>query len=298
MTGLWVLCSVLFIMVILLGIKVILLKKSAKEISSAFLDRLTTDTNTLIDISSNDKDMRKLAAEINSQLRLLRKEHLRYVQGDKELKDAITNISHDLRTPLTAVCGYLYLLEQQDTSEDVKRYLYMIQNRTEVMKQLTEELFQYSVISSQNNEIKEKVDINRILEECLASFYGAMKEKGIEPSVEIPTVRVTRKLDTMSLTRIFGNIMGNALKYSDGDLSVMLKEDGTIIFSNTARKLSSVTVGKLFDRFYTVESGEGSTGLGLSIARLLTERMNGTIEADYRENKLYITVKFPQQSVR
>ena len=150
MIGLWVFCSVLFIVVILLGTKIILLKKSAGEISSAFFDRLTMDTNTLIDISSQDKDMRKLAAEINSQLRLLRKEHLRYEQGDTELKEAITNISHDLRTPLTAICGYLYLLEQQDTSEDVKRYLHMIQNRTEGMKQLTEELFQYSVILFRN----------------------------------------------------------------------------------------------------------------------------------------------------
>lgn len=294
MVWLWILCGMLCIMVILLGIKIILLKKSAREISSAFFDRLTMDTNTLIDISSHDKDMRKLAADINSQLRLLRKEHLRYEQGDKELKEAITNISHDIRTPLTAVCGYLYLLEQQDLSEDIKRYLKMIQNRTEVMKELTEEFFQYSVISAQNNEVMEPVDMNRILEESLASFYGAMKERGMEPSVELPTVRVIRKLDSMFLTRIFGNIIGNVLKYSDGDLSVILKEDGTVIFSNTAAKLTPVIVGKLFDRFYTVESGESSTGLGLSIARLLTERMNGTIEAAYSENKLYITVRFSE----
>jgi signal transduction histidine kinase len=107
-------------------------QKSMDEIYTKFQERLSSDTNTLINISSRDPHLRKLAAKINIQLRLLRKERHRYQQGDLELKEAITNISHDLRTPLTAISGYLS----------------QIQNRTEVLKNLTEELFRYSVVTS------------------------------------------------------------------------------------------------------------------------------------------------------
>ena len=132
-----VIIGILLLIIFVLLAKVYFLRKSAQEISEAFRDRLTADTNTLIDISTRDPYMRKLAADINVQLRLLRKERHRYQQGDLELKEAVTNISHDLRTPLTAINGYLDLLEREEKSENVQRYLSQIRNRTEVLKNLT-----------------------------------------------------------------------------------------------------------------------------------------------------------------
>ena len=108
----------------------------------------------------------------------------------------------------------------------------------------------------------------------------------------MPAEPVLLKLDPTALTRIFSNIINNAIKYSDGDFSVVLDKNGSIVFSNTAKELSTVEVGKLFDRFYTVDSARKSTGLGLSIAKLLTERMKGTIKAEYISDKLYIIVSF------
>lgn len=143
-----IIIGILLLIIFVLVAKVYFLRKSAQEIAEAFRDRLTVDTNTLIDISTRDPYMRKLAADINVQLRLLRKERHRYQQGDLELKEAVTNISHDLRTPLTAINGYLDLLEREEKSENVQRYLSQIKNRTEVLKNLTEELFRYSVVTS------------------------------------------------------------------------------------------------------------------------------------------------------
>ena len=104
--------------------------------------KLITDSNTLIDISSNDKYMRHLANEINIQLRKLQAERRKFQKGDLELKNAVTNISHDLRTPLTAIYGYLDLLEQEEKSETVNRYIAVIRNRTKMLKQLMQ--FKYS----------------------------------------------------------------------------------------------------------------------------------------------------------
>lgn len=119
-----------------------------------------------------------------------------------------------------------------------------------------------------------------------------MQEKGIQPKIELPEEPVFRELDAGAVNRIFSNIISNALKYSDGDLSVVMDTDGSITFTNTAHNLNAVTVGRLFDRFYTVEASRNSTGLGLSIAKLLIERMGGSISAEYENNKLTILVNF------
>lgn len=274
-------------------IKIIQLKKAAREISAAFADRLQTDTNTQIDISSRDKDMCRLASAINTQLRILRQEHLRYHQGDTELKNAVTNISHDLRTPLTAICGYLDMMEKTEISEQQARYLGIIKERTELMKQLTEELFRYSVIVSDNEKTEtETLLINQVLEDSIMGYYAVLTEKGIHPDVNITDKQITAKLNKEYLSRIFSNLLNNAVKYSDGDLDIILSDTGEIIFSNTAKGLSAVDAEQLFDRFYTVEAAHHSTGLGLSIARTLVRRMGGTITAEYADSRLKIKIKF------
>ncbi len=284
--------GILLVIIFALCAKVYFLRRAAREIAEGFRDRLASDTNTLIDISTRDPYMRQLASEINSQLRLLRREHHRYQQGDQELKTAVTNISHDLRTPLTAICGYLDLLDREEKSEPVQRYLSQIAGRTEALKALTEELFRYSVISSSQELKPERLDVKRVLEESLLSFYALMREKKIQPQIDFPEEPVWRELDAGALSRIFANIISNALKYSDGDFSVSMATDGTVVFSNSARELNAVTTGKLFDRFYTVEASRNSSGLGLSIAKLLTEQMGGRITARYQDQKLYMELRF------
>ena len=289
---LFIMIGILFLIIFGLSAKVYFLHKSTQEIIEAFHEKVTTDTNTLIDISTRDTYMRKLASDINRELRLLSKERHRYQQGDLELKEAITNISHDLRTPLTAINGYLDLLEQEEKSETVQCYISQIQNRTEVLKNLTEELFRYSMVTSLQHLKLERINIVCVLEESLLSFYAIMQEKQIQPNIALPEEPVYCELDASALNRIFSNIISNAIKYSDGDLTVTMSKDGCITFSNTAKNLNVVAVGRLFDRFYTVETNRNSTGLGLSIAKILTERMGGQIEAHYDEGKLHIVLIF------
>lgn len=291
---LWGIIGILAMIIIALLIKIFLLQKAADEINEGFFSRLAVDTNTLIDISSSDKHMRRLADGINKQLRKLRRQKNRFVQGDMELKNAVTNISHDLRTPLTAISGYLDLLDAEEKSENAVRYLEVIKNRMEIMKQLTEELFRYSVITSPDyNASAELLSVNSVLEESILGFYAAFQERKIVPNIHIPEERVMRKVNRAALSRVFSNLLNNAMKYSDGDLEITLTDYGKIIFSNTASELNEVEIERLFDRFYTVETARKSTGIGLTIARTLIEQMNGSISAEYQNNKLSVCIWLP-----
>lgn len=280
--------SVLFLLLYLL-----ILRHSIREAAEELDEKLRTDTNTLISISTGDRTVRTLAAQINNQLRALRKERLKLQNGNAELSAAVTNVSHDLRTPLTAICGYLDLLEQEPQSEKAQRYLAVVRERTDAMRSLTEELFRYSVITATTDELcMEEVFLNDILEQSLAGFYGALSARGITPELQMPEEKVVRRLDAAALRRIFDNILSNAVKYSSGDLAVSLMPDGAVTFSNSAPSLSRMQAERLFDRFYTVETARSSTGLGLSIAKLLTEKMGGTITAEYESGHLQICIAF------
>ena len=296
MESVWVVVSVILaVIVLVLLARLILVKKSAREICEKLPEILSNDTNILIDISSRDRDMRGLADCVNKQLAALRRERLRCIQGDRELKAAVTAISHDLRTPLTAICGYLELMKREEKSERLAGYLDIIEDRAALMKQLTEELFRYSVIAGESADAQtESVVINSVLEDSVMGYYAALCERGIEPVIRITQRQVVRQLNRADLSRVFANLIGNALKYSDGDLSIVLDDDGVVTFSNTARSLDGIEVGRLFERFYTVEAARNSMGLGLSIARSLAERMGGAISAEYAGGVLSVRVSFPK----
>ena len=140
----WLLCLSLAFLLLLLLIKLHLLRQGMEEISGQVGQRLTEDSNNPIFLPSRDKALMGLAAALNLQLRQLRQARQRYEGGDRELKEAVTNISHDLRTPLTALCGHLDLLEAEELSEAAQRHVAAIRNRAEALKRLTEELLHYS----------------------------------------------------------------------------------------------------------------------------------------------------------
>lgn len=285
------LCVILGLLALALALKIIVMKKTTREISQQITEKLDSDTNTLIDISSVDRDMQRLAAGLNIRLRQLRRDRLMFLRGDLELKNAVTSISHDLRTPLTAICGYMDLLEKCETSDEVRGYLKQIENRAEHMRQLTEELFRYSVVTSEQERNPERLCLNDVLEESIAAFYAAIKERGITPEINITEKRIEVIADRSALLRIFSNIISNMLKYSSGDFFVTMDDSGEVTFKNSSERLDKLSVDRLFDRFYTVETGDNSTGLGLSIAKLLAEQNGGNLSARIEDNKLVISLK-------
>ena len=290
----WAAAAVLAAVVLALGVKVWLLLRGAKALRLDLSQKLREDTNTLLSLPCRDKALRRLASSLNEELRLLRKERLRYQQGDRELKEAVVNVSHDLRTPLTALSGYVELLKGEALSPAGQRYLSQIEDRAQAMQAMTEELFRYSLAAEETALTLEPVDLRAAVEEALLSFYGAFQQKGVVPQLSLPQGPVTRQLDKAALSRVLGNILTNALKYSPGELAVALSPAGVLTFSNPAPGLDPVSAGRLFHRFYTVESSAQSTGLGLSIARELTQRLGGTISARWESGRLQVELTFPE----
>ena len=290
--SLLIITIILFLICIFLAVKLYVIKQSIKEIEKSFSKILRTDTNNIIAISSSNKDIKNLTINLNNNLSELRGQKLQYKNGNQELKKIITNISHDLRTPLTAIKGYVDLIEQEKLSNNQKKYLKVIQKKSNELTELTGQLFEYTKLMDIDVKIKkEECCINEILEETLVSYYSIFKEQDIIPNISICSTKVYKIVNKISIIRVFENILSNVVKYSNGDLKVEMQENGTITFSNKATSLDETTVQKIFDRYFSVENAKESTGIGLSIAKQLVELNNGSIKAEYVNGYLIIEIK-------
>lgn len=266
---------------------------SIKEIEDNLDIILNNDTNKLITISTNNKRLNRLTTNLNSSLRKIRKLEISYKNGNKELQESITNISHDLRTPLTAIKGYIDLIKKEKSKKKIVEYLKIIENKTEDLAILTEQLYDYSKSLDLKDKLKkEKVCINDILEDTILSYYALIKKKDLTPEINITTKRIYRKIDKNMAIRILENIISNTIKYTDEDIKITLLDNGKIIIKNKSHVLDNTTVNKMFDRYYTIESGSNTSGIGLSIAKQLVNINGGKITAKYSQGYLIVELEF------
>lgn len=283
--------GILSVILLIFLLKIIVMKISLREINEQFENILNSDTNSLICLSSNDRDMRRFANNINKNLKTMREKSIMLENESSKLTNSVMAVSHDLRTPLTAMIGYIDLLEKEEKSKS--DYVLMIKNRAEALKKLTEEFFEYSIVfSKEYKPNKENVSLGRILEESIAAFYAIIERSGIKPKINIPKENIVRNLNKDYVMRIFSNIISNAIRYGGGDLDITLDKNAKITFSNYAPNLDNVTAARLFDRFYTVENARGSTGLGLTVAKELARQMGGKISSNFDGKRLEIIVDF------
>lgn len=278
--------------IILIADRIIVLN-ALDDISVQLENILNSDTNARLFVSCRSRKVRRFAAKLNGRIEDMRRKDLDLRNRNNEISSAITNAAHDMRTPITAISGYLELLEHEELDENSKRYVGIVGERTKTLRKLTEELFDYSLVSSEESKvILSQVSLKGEIETAVAAYYAALKDRNIEPVIDLPSSPVIKELDRELLQRIIGNIISNAVRYSDGDLRIELDESGKMSFSNSASGLSETEVGRLFERFYTVSDARTGHGLGLSIAKLLTEKMGGKISASYADCRLIITIQF------
>ena len=289
----WILIIIFLILVIIFLIsKIVIINLSIKEIETNIEKILKEDSNRLITISTNNINLKKLANNLNLYIYEFRKQEKKYKNGNQELQKSITNISHDLRTPLTAIKGYIELIRKDNLNKKQSNYLKIISDKVDILTILTEQLYYYSKSLDLKDKIKkEKVCINDILEDVLVSYYELFKQKNITPKILIVEKKIFKYLDKNMFVRVLENIISNALKYSEDNFEVNLLGNGKIIISNKAKFLDMTNVNKIFNRYYTLQTGSKSSGLGLSIAKQLIELNGGNIYAKYKNNNLIIEIE-------
>lgn len=274
---------VLALMVAILSVRLYLVNRDLQSIRLD-LERFDGDSfGKNMSIASGNKRIEELAATINRKIRFFKEEVIRYKNMEDGLKQAIANMGHDLRTPLTSVVGYLQLLKKEVTTGEGLQYMSVMERRAKTLEAMINGFFELSMIEAPEYPLSiEAVDLTAILAQHLAERYKSFQISGITPKVCIPDKAVKAFADIHALDRIIANLLGNVLQHAKGHVSIRLYKDGkfaVLEISNSVENLSPEDVDKLFDRFYTADKVRNGTssGLGLPIVKALAEKMDGTV---------------------
>lgn len=256
------------------------------------IDHLNQDLtkNQIIHLPFPDRHLKKLLCSVNASFEGIRQERQRYEKREREFQNQIENISHDLRTPLTVILGYIRLFQNSSAvrlSEDaeLRHTLAILEQKAQVMRHLVTQFYDYSRLAADDYElIPARVDVSRLLRESLMGNCHLLEQNEIAVTVHIPDHPILVSADPAALERIFLNLFQNAGRYADTFFQISVHEQAgqtAIEFENDTRRLTIEDLPYLFDRFYMQNPSrrQGSTGLGLTVARSLAEKMNGTLTA-------------------
>lgn len=292
---------IIIFLIVIIGFLISLLllyKKDVNEIYENLKDiNIKKLDNTKIRTNSKDKYIKNLISEINSSLEDKQKLNIDYKNKEKEIKETIASVSHDLRTPLTSVKGYVDILLNRKLDEKEIEYLKIIKSRTKTLEDLVNSFYELSKLELKEYDYHlEYIDIKEILTETIASFYDKFIIEGIEPIIEISDDSFDIIGDRKAMERIFINLIDNGIKYSKSYFKIELKKENNIIlnFVNDVDDLSEKDIEKLFNRFFIMDTSRQSesTGLGLYITRKMLEDMNYSIDANLKDENINIEILF------
>ncbi|WP_195238002.1 sensor histidine kinase [Romboutsia sp. 1001285H_161024_C4] len=251
-----------------------------------------------INIILNDKDVEKIAESFNIFLQEQKRLEINIRNREENLKQSISNISHDLRTPLTAIRGYITLLENC-TEEERNMYIGILSKKSEELNNLLNNFYELSIFNNDSYQIDIKViDIVEIIMGTVISNYALIKNKEIEIDNRLPSKPIEVQGEEVVCSRIIQNLVSNAMKYSTGYISIELKEfDEYVIFKirNSVSDLTQDDLKYLFDRFYTADKSRNrsGSGLGLFIVKVLLDKIDGEVyEVSLNDDILSISILF------
>ena len=255
-------------------------------------------TNSRLTTRSFDKDICDFTINVNKLLDTHKSEMLELDQDNRNTKKAITNLSHDLRTPLTSAIGYLQLMEAENLDPQKRlEYGKIIEKKLMLITSLMNQLVDYTRTQEKLELVLEKINIISLLSDTLAFFYEDFNKAGFHMTVEIPEEAVYIIADRPAMLRVLNNLMQNILKHGDSFCTIRLdKETKVIEFQNGVKNNEEIDTARLFDRFYTIDIARSnqSTGLGLAIVKNLIEAMGGSIYAEKKDaSSLSFFLKLP-----
>lgn len=286
------------LILILIGI-LISYKRQVKDICRQLRFLQECDSNMLITTEMKKGHIGELAELLNTLLKERKKERADYQKKEQMIADIYTNLSHDIRTPLTSLDGYFQLLEETQEENDRKRYIQIIQERIESLKEMLEELFTYTKLQNGTYELKlEPQNVGQILKETVFSYYDDWAEQGISPQFEITEEPVWIRGNKQALRRTIQNIIKNGLDHGNKEIRIQLSRNEKqmeLVFQNKIEPGEQIDISRVFERFYKADKArsKSSTGLGLSIAKGFVEKMHGEIAAEIKEDWFCIKISFP-----
>lgn len=257
------------------------------------------DSNMIITHEISWGRIRELVELLNRWSTKHKKERSEYLEKEKKIAEIYTSLSHDIRTPLTSLDGYVQLLGESEKPEEQKRYLYIVQERITSLKDMLEELFTYTKLKNESYQLEiTKCCVNKILKNTIFSYFEEWQKHQIEPEIEITDKLLHIQGNTQGLRRVIQNIVKNALDHGEKKIGISLQEvenQAVLKVSNHVENAEEIDVSQVFERFYKQDKARShtSTGLGLSIAKEFVSRMNGEITADAAGKEFCITIKLP-----
>ena len=298
-------CFVILCLIILLQ-AIILWKyqRQVKDICRQLAFLLKHDSNMLISRELDRGGVGELVELLNDFLVKHRKEKKSYLEKEKMISDTYTNLSHDIRTPLTSLDGYFQLLQDSQSEEEQKRYFNIIWERIHSLKDMLEELFMFTKLKNDSYHLElQPCCVNKVLKETVFSYYEDWKAQGIEPEIEITEELLYIQGNEPGLRRVIQNIIKNGLDHGEKSIKIQLSQvnDGVWLkISNRVANPEDIDTSQVFERFYKADAArsKNSTGLGLSIAKELVIRMNGRIDAKVEGDVFGIEIEFPKISKR
>lgn len=291
-----VLVGILSILVILLLCYIIFFQLQLRNINRQLTKRLKEHTRQPITLELINMELNTLALNVNKCLEAEENLRLDSIRGEKRFKELIANISHDLRTPLTAIRGYQQLMEKGALSEEQMKKLKIAQKHANELSNLIERFFEYTYIANAEPKLNiEKINLTNLLTDYIAMTINKLEEKNLAVHFEgDPSIFVSA--DKEMVTRIIQNLISNSVQYSSGDIevSLMTKDKAIVTFRNPVKKNTVIDLNQVFDRFYTGDNARSnSTGLGLAIVKLLAQLMGGNTGGDLQDNMISIWVELP-----
>jgi signal transduction histidine kinase len=296
---LWLIIIALILVIGILSAYILLYKREIRNIVKRLQFIRENDTNMKINLQIKTKEINELAIQLNHLISYYKVEKIAISKAQHEFKEEITNISHDLRTPLTSISGYVQMLESGNVTADKEsEYYNIIRRRIETLVKMLDEFFEFTRIESDEYPLQlERINVSNVLVDVISMFYYDFLSKGEEPSIQIPSAPIYICADKDALKRIFQNLIKNYLNHGTGSIFISVKEEGNhvcISFKNYAPSIDNEEVEKLFKRFYTVDKSrvKKTTGLGLSIVKNLVTKLNGEIETYVEDSFLIINITF------
>lgn len=299
--------TAVIIIIIILCIIILILSVRLRSLHQA-IDKLTGELREMnqevpahrhLQVPVPDRHLERLTEEINCWLTQIFSRSYDQKKREQDIRQEITNISHDLRTPLTSILGYLELIEEETLTQEQSEYLEIVQKRSRHLNMLTAQLYEYARLEAKELPLHtEPIDLTAVFKEHLLSFYQEFENRGLALTPCLPETSVIISADKDALERVLHNLTSNMLRYGFGNARIALEGNQTqavITYVNQTSGLTEEDVSHLFDPFYTADQARTSrrSGLGMTVAKLLAEQMGGSIEAQLVGSSLKITFRLP-----